>query len=388
MSSVTLITNDIDLYNVFLNSKLFDEVNIAASIDVKTEYDNLIVSDRLCGINDLIEQVETGMKVRKAAYLLSSNKSSQSGYTALTALLKTHNISILPPKLTEGQILSRFCDLINLQEKKSNNVIVFFGADSKVGTTITALGISEALAAQGEGNVAFLNLSGHLSKAYVEANDKGLDSIRYKVFNKILSQDELRGAMVQSQDQKNLYILPPCRTLIDFKYYQTDHVEYLIQMASNMFEVVIVDAGWYPHNNLYFGAINYTQNRYMVATQDSDILTCHIYIKEQALDEYGITSRKSDRSSTSPENIMLILNKYDDQYGTNITKEYDMVYALSLPLVLEYSYQHKLDNRTLSGISKGYDYQLDKLTNLIALQLDYKIASKKKKPFSIWEVFK
>ncbi|HEY5584173.1 MAG TPA: hypothetical protein VIK78_06745, partial [Ruminiclostridium sp.] len=171
MNSVTLITNDIDLYNVFLDSKLFDEVNIASSLDEKAEYNYLIVSDRLCGTNDLIQNIENGMKTKKIMYLLSSSKGSQSGYTALTALLKSHNINVFPPALTENQILSRFCDSINLQERRINNVIVIFGADSKVGTTLTALSIAENLAAQSEGSIAFLNLAGHVSFSYIDSND-------------------------------------------------------------------------------------------------------------------------------------------------------------------------------------------------------------------------
>ena len=131
MNNVTLITNDIDLYNTFLNSKLFDEVNISSTVEPKNEYMHLIVSDRLCSINDLIQIVGKGLKATKIVYLLSSNQSSsQSGYNALTALLKSHNINVLPPKLTDSQILTRFCDLINLQERKLNNVITLFGADS------------------------------------------------------------------------------------------------------------------------------------------------------------------------------------------------------------------------------------------------------------------
>ncbi|HEY5584271.1 MAG TPA: hypothetical protein VIK78_07260 [Ruminiclostridium sp.] len=382
MNGVTLITNDIDLYNVFLDSKLFDEVNIASSLDEKAEYNYLIVSDRLCGTNDLIQNIENGMKTKKIMYLLSSSKGSQSGYTALTALLKSHNINVFPPALTENQILSRFCDSINLQERRINNVIVLFGADSKVGTTLTALSIAENLAAQSEGSIAFLNLAGHISFSYVDSNDgKGLDSIKSKVFNKILSQDELREAMLQSKECKNLFILPPCRSLIDFKYYQTEHIEYVINMAANMFDVVIVDAGWYPHNALYFGALNATPNKYMVTTQQQASLSNHLIIKQQALDEYGVTLGKNDndiKKVDSPNNIMLIVNRFNELWSTNITKEYDMVFAISLPNIPMAFYQAESEKKSLRGLSKQYDKQLDKLTNLIALQIEYKLTTKKK----------
>ncbi len=70
MNTVTLITNDIDLYNVFSNSKLFDEVNIASGLDEKIEYDYLVISDRLYNINELIQSVEKGIRAKKITYLL------------------------------------------------------------------------------------------------------------------------------------------------------------------------------------------------------------------------------------------------------------------------------------------------------------------------------
>ncbi|HEX2925674.1 MAG TPA: hypothetical protein VHP38_05380 [Ruminiclostridium sp.] len=236
------------------------------------------------------------------------------------------------------------------------------------------------MAEQSEGNVAFLNMSGHLSYSYIENSEgKGMDSIRSKVFNKILSQDELREAMHRSRELKNLYILPPCKTLIDFKYYKTDQIEYIISMALNMFDVVIVDAGWYPHNELYFGALNSTPNRYMVTTQQQSSLENHRIIKQQVLDEYGITVRKSnDAKKETPNNILLIVNKHSDELSSNIVKEYDMVFAVSLPDVPNATCQTDMQNKSLRALSRHYDRQLDKLTNLVALQIEYKLQQKQK----------
>ena len=381
MNSVTLITNDIELYNVFLNYKMFDKVTIASAVYREGEYDNLIVSDRLCGINELLQHIENGMKANKIVYLLSSNKSSQSGYNTLVALLKAHNISVLPPKLTDSQILSRFCEIINLKELKINNVVVLFGADSKVGTTLTAMSLAENLAERSEGTIAFLNMSGHISYSYIE-NDKGkgLDSIRTKIHNKILQQEELSQAMLQNGELKNLYKLPPCKTLIDFKYYTTNHIEYIINMASNIFNIVIVDAGWYPQNALYFGALNSTPNRYMVTTQQQSSLANHLIIRHQALDEYGITARKqeSEIKEKAPESILLIANRFSEQLSTNILKEYDMVQAVNLPNVPMAVSRVDEGNKSLRGLNKHYDRQMDKLADLVSIQTDYRINQKSK----------
>ena len=173
-------------------------------------------------------------------------------------------------------------------------------------------------------------------------------------------------------------MLPPCRSMIDFKYYQSDHIEYVINMASEMFDVVIVDAGWYPHNNLYFAALNATPNKYMVTTQQQSSLSNHLQIKHQVLDEYGVTSRKSDRDKgNAADNILLIGNKVNEDLGTNIFKEYDMVFAVSLPYI-PLVYQAESERKSLRNIYRNYDKQLDKLTNLVALQIEYKLTQKKK----------
>lgn len=388
MNSVTLITNDIELYNVFLNYKMFDKVTIASAVYREAEYDKLIVSDRLCGINELLQHIENGMKANKIVYLLSSSKSSQSGYNTLAALLKAHNISVLPPKLTDSQILSRFCEIINLKELKINNIVTLFGADSKVGTTLTALSLAENLAERSEGTVAFLNMSGHISYSYLDDDKgKGLDSIRTKIHNKILQQDELSQAMLQNGELKNLYILPPCKTLIDFMYYTTDHIEYIINMAAGIFDVVIVDAGWYPHNALYFGALNSTPNRYMVTTQQQSSLANHLIIRHQVLDEYGITARKpeGDIKEKSPENILLIANRFSEQLSTNILKEYNMVQAVNLPNVPMAVSRVDEGNKSLRGLNKHYDRQLDKLADLVAIQTEFRINQKSRGRGIFWK---
>ena len=151
-------------------------------------------------------------------------------------------------------------------------------------------------------------------------------------------------------------------------------------MASSMFDVVIVDAGWYPHNELYFGALNSTPNKYMVTTQQQSSLTNHLFIKHQVLDEYGVTLRKSEKDLKvdSNQNILLIVNRFSEEWSTNIIKEYDMIQAVSLPNLPMAFYQAEAEKKSLRNINKYYDKQLDKLTNLVALQIEYKITQKKK----------
>ena len=390
-TEVTLVSNDMDLYNAFIEAKLFEQVNIASSIEKTREYDSLIVSDRIYGVNELIECVSTGIRAKTIIYLLSSNKGSQSGYTALSVALQSHGVILFPSKLTENQIISRFCETVNIQDRKTKNVVVFFGASSKVGTTITAQGVAENIALNSIGQVVFLNLAGQLSFTYFKMQNlqSGLDHIKHKITNKILSAEELRGAMKTSEVCDNLSILPPCSKIVDFKYYDPECIEYLVDVAAATYDLVIVDAGWYPFTSMYIAGINCSPFRYMVTTQQPSALETYKQIKQQILDEYGITKAKSAESinDEAPQDIMLILNRFNDGISSNthkLAEEYDMVYATSLPNVSMAFWQVEAEKRSLLGFNKYYDSQIEKLARLISIQTGYEIRETKNGKWKFW----
>lgn len=365
---IQLICNDIELYNTFHSSGLFGNVRIGGSLELEMNYDNLILSDRIVGYNDLLNIInDNSLKASKVFYLLSYTQ-NESQINSIKYVLKAKNIHVIPPRLTELQILERVCQELSVEKMINQNVITFFGADSKVGTTITSLAVAESLAQNTVLKVGFLNLSGQPSYDYLlRSEGYGLDIIKMKIFNYVLSADELISAMVQ---RGSLYILPSVKTLTDLRLYRPKHVEYLVNLATSVFDVVIVDAGYYPNSGLYIGALNSTQLRYMVATQQDACRAAFDLTKEQLFKVQDI----------STESVMLVINRYTDEIDLPNTYKladdvYRMVHAAFLPNVPAAFWKTEREKRTLKGLDTYYDSQLNELVKIIAGQLGIEYAA-------------
>jgi Flp pilus assembly CpaE family ATPase len=274
--------------------------------------------------------------------------------------------------LTDQQIIDRVCQKLGIDRITRSNAITFFGADSKVGTTITAQAAAEALAEETVLKIGFLNLSGQPSFNYIPGNIEGygMDQIKTKIFNFVLSEDELKSAMVQ---KGNLYILPSVKILADLRYYKPKHVEYLINLATGIFDIVIADAGYYPNSGLFIGALNSTKYRYMVATQQEACKSAFETTRDQIFNALDIDTNS----------IMLIINRYSDLMPNTYKladEVYKMVHAVSLPNVQDAFWQTEEQRKTLRGMDPTYDMQLSELIKIIASQLgfEYKPRLKKK----------
>lgn len=372
---VTLICNDIQLYNSFSSSELFGNVKIGSDLDLNTRYDCLIISDRLLGYNDLLNMLNNNQIIANNIFYLISSDNGESQVSSVKFVLSSKKVFVIPPRLTTQQILDRVCECLKIDLKLNKNVITFFGADSKVGTTITAQAVAESLANNTVLQVCFLNLSGQPSFNYIEGNSEGygIDLIKTKILNFVLSGDELKSAMIT---RGNLSILPSVRILTDLRYYKPKHTEYLINLASSIFDVVIADAGYYPNSGLFIGSLNATKQRYMVATQQRACRSSFELTKEQILDVLDINT----------SSIMLVINRYSNQIDLPNTYKladevYKMVLAASLPNVPWVFWQTEAQGKTLVGFDTAYNNQLQELVKIIAAQLgiEYRPQAKPKK---------
>ena len=369
--NVTLICNDIQLYNSFSASELFNSVKIGSELDLDTKYDCLIISDRILGYDDLTNKLPH-IDAENIFYLLSDSR-SESRINSIKYVLMSKNIFVVPPRLTDRQIIDRVCQKLDIDRLMTNNAITFFGADSKVGTTMTAQAAAEVLAAETVLKIGFLNLSGQPSFNYIPGNIEGfgIDQIKTKIFNFVLSEEELKSAMVQ---KGKLHILPSVKILSDLRYYKPRHVEYLINLATGIFDIVIVDAGSYPNSGLFIGALNATKFRYMVTTQQESCKSAFEMTRDQVLNVLDIDTSE----------IMLIINRYSELMPNNYKladEFYKMVHAVSLPNVPGAFWQAEEQRKTLCGMDYHYDMQLRGLIKIIAGQLgfEYSPPDKKKK---------
>jgi MinD-like ATPase involved in chromosome partitioning or flagellar assembly len=373
---VVLVSNDLDLHRMLVDTGLFGDVMLATSLDNVNTCDLLIVSDKLVMYNDFIEIYENKYRaIPYVFYMLSSSAGGQNKY--ILDVLKSKGVNCIPPKMTTQQIIEKICSDAGLSQMANNNIAVFLGADSKVGTTITTQAIAETIAANTNGKVALLYLNGQPSVDYLKDSKDtygGLDSIKVKIINKVLSSNELQESFIKID---NLYVLPGANNLLDIRYFGNEHIENLIQLSASMFSVVIIDAGCKVFNGMTIGSINSTNHRYLVATQQDTVLSNYERTCNQVFSELDIAT----------QDFFLIVNKYVEFAELNTPSQLATIYKTSLlgtlPM-LDYGWQAERERSTLLKYeSAAYNRQIYEISKIISNQvgIDFKDAAVPKVSF-------
>ncbi|MDR2132366.1 MAG: hypothetical protein LBP30_03360 [Clostridiales Family XIII bacterium] len=147
---------------------------------------------------------------------------------------------------------------------------IFHGIDHKVGTTMVALSVAEALAERlPEKKVLFLALNGRESAEYVRAGAESVDALKSRLESRLLGEEEL---IAHCFCAKNLYALGGIANEEDERYYMPEAASFLLDVAGRAFDFVVADGGNRLDNGLAFGALLYDANRFLVLTQQETAL--------------------------------------------------------------------------------------------------------------------
>lgn len=356
MYSLGFLSNDTDLLNIFRGIEHFTEFKTFNRIeDINDRTDILIISDGLVKANEIIEYRE----LLEAKYIFYMVSSENFNYTENNVLL-ANNVNIIPPKLTLHQIVKRVCDTVLINVKEDNNIFVFYGADEKVGTTMISQSVAEMISQNKDLRVFYTFLGGTPGVDYLNANfTMSLDDIKVKLFNNILSVNELLDACVKF---KNLYVLKGVVSLLYRRHYHPKHIEHLLKLLSKEFDVVIIDAGSNIELGMTIGALNSTPNKFLVATQQEKSLCNFNIIKEQIFSKLKIN------------NFMLIVNKYienDTLYNPfQVAETYKSPFLCKLPY-LEWGWQCEKEKRTLLNFNNAeYVKGIEAIVSVISKNLN------------------
>ena len=201
------------------------------------------------------------------------------------------------------------------------NVYTFFSSIGNVGTTTTVLSIADALAKATKVNVGVLNLN-----AFDDGTDfynpptVSLDQLKPKLTGKMFSNenDLLSKFVVPSP---NLYILPGNQQRRMERDYSIDEVEYLIERAQDIFDIVLIDAGNHFDNALSNGAMVMTNAVYFIANQQPKAIKRFQQLYDEIIKEIPIPK----------DDIQLIISNYQDR--AYLPTDTDISKQLNLPLL-------------------------------------------------------
>lgn len=145
-------------------------------------------------------------------------------------------------------------------------VVCFFGADSKTGTTMTCQAVAEELAAlYPEKKILLLHLDGHQGTDFSNMrHGRCLDDIKAALLSDVLTLPELEDACGRD---KNLFALEGALSLIERKKYLEEHVGKLFSLSKSGFDLILADAGSSIDMGLAVGALKHSDCRLLVTTQ-------------------------------------------------------------------------------------------------------------------------
>lgn len=370
------LLTDAGVHPFFDKNQGLNEIYIFNSLEeINTNLDILIVDNKYVSVNKYIQYIDTHQsKIKQHFFIMSDENNSLKN-----ALLKSKNVTILPASYTERQILSYINEDIENEADKDENVIVFFGADSKVGTTMIAQSVAEQISENENIRVLFAILDGTPGMDYIQNADKqiSIDDMRAKVINNMLSKTELMDICLK---QNNLYVLQGTQSYIYRRYYHPEHVEAFLKQLSEAFDIVIVDAGSNVELGMTIGALTASCYRFLVCTQQSNCLRNFNRLDIQILSKLKI------------KEFFLIVNKYieNDQLpnGYKLADLYDAPFICTVPYS-EYGLQAEIEQFTIQQLKDDeYKNAIGKIVDLIGAFLGMEF-TEKKQPVSIFDkVFK
>jgi len=372
-----LITDmkDTFLFSDYERLKRIDTFNSLE--DIENTMDILIADENHVTIESLIKHIEKNPRMSTIKYIYILLKESSE---VKSVLLKNKGVEVIPPGLSREQVASKVKKILYGEgHEKRNNSIIFFGADSKVGTSMIAHSVAEKLSENRDIKVllAFLDGSPGLDYTRKCEHEQSIDTVRAKIINHILSNNELMGTCLR---RDGLYILPGTQSIVYRRYYHPEHIEALMEQLAEAFDVVIVDGGSNIELGMTVGALNSTNHKFLVCTQQRTCLRHFKQIQSQVLSKLEIND------------FCLIINKYfsngqlPDRF--QLTEEYGAPHICSVPYS-EFSLQAEIEGRTIHKFhDPGYKEAINQITSIIGESLGVEVKTKKEISSLFDKVFK
>ncbi len=161
--------------------------------------------------------------------------------------------------------------------------IAVFGADSQVGSTMTAVSMARLLTERGK-QVLLVLCSGKYGDDFIQ--NKGahsIDDVRASLANGHLDRCDLEQAMIH---EKGLAVLPGVRDIHAAAYYPENALSTLAECAGD-YHFLIFDCGERVDLGLPFSGIRASDRKYLVMTQQEKSIRRGRYMMEHVYRPLG-----------------------------------------------------------------------------------------------------
>ncbi|GMK47496.1 hypothetical protein PghCCS26_46260 [Paenibacillus glycanilyticus] len=283
-----------------------------------SDFEVILISDRYIAAYEL-EQVKAKFQVSTTLLYLLSYSIHAGAATEAKIVADRLGITIIPPKRTPDQIakeIERYT-LDSFAPESGGNVIAFMGTLSQSGVTATVLSLADELGKMTSAKVGVISLNAFTpGDSFLSYSGSYLDDLYAQIKEtKLLTPGELAGHM---QVTPTFSYLAGNGDLLKRYRYSSDAAEHIIACARKQFDIVLLDAGANPDNNLCLQALLQADLRILVSTQQPAAVS--MWRKMNTL------LRMVGNGETMP--FMLVLNRFRSLYGD--AKRFEQVMELPL----------------------------------------------------------
>jgi Flp pilus assembly CpaE family ATPase len=206
----------------------------------------------------------------------------------------------------------------------SNRIITFFGTHSGSGVSTTVKNVARLLGQRTKEKVLVLSLNPWDPADYFQEYDGHyLNDIKIDLKTKNLTEQKLQQYVHKT---KYYYHLAGNRDIKLQRFYQTEEIAHLIEIAKNSFDVVLIDGGSHFDNACYAQSFLSSDLKFLVTTQETKGYRNYYPLVYQQLLE---------PIKGSSDDFILLINRYRQNYSLinekDLQEELEMNLLTSLP---------------------------------------------------------
>lgn len=272
---------------------LWDTVN-RASIEI----DAVLLDGKTFDLDDLKRIREQFPNI--PVYYLPDTVKSDVIMRNITRLCSAYRVKVINEYTTEEQVVEMIMnELTNKEDYMSKRIISFFGTHSGAGVTTTVLSLARALSMKVEERVLVLSLNSWDPADYFY-NYKGqyLNDLKVDLKTHNLTPSRLSEAVYY---YRSFYHLAGNRDIKMQRFYQPDEIEHLINVAKEVFDVLLIDGGTHFDTAPTVQAYLSSNLRFLITNQEEKGYRGYFpYVFQQLIEPSGGKS----------EDFMLIVNKF------------------------------------------------------------------------------
>ncbi|MFC0273780.1 ParA family protein [Metabacillus herbersteinensis] len=262
---------------------------------------------------------------------------------------------------TTDQVASEVLRIIfDKAEYASKKVASFFGTHSGAGVSTTVLNLARAISDRVQGKVLVLSLNAwDPSDYFLEYNGSYLNDLKVDLKTQSLTPAKLSESLYQ---YKNFYHLAGNRDIKLQRYYRNEEIAHLIEVASEMFDLILIDGGTHFDTACAAQAFVSSNLKFVITSQEDKGYRGYFpHVFQQLIEPSG----------ASRNDFMLVINKY--QTNMSLINEKDLEAELEMQRIATLPDLEVLgpiairQKKLLYDLVEGGEYikSIDALSNLI-----------------------